>query len=237
MTCGHALDTGVYVLGALVPGEREVYERHLAGCETCRRDVAQLAVLPGLLSRLDAGTAEAIAGEGRPVAASAPETLVPAALSAARVARAVERRRTLRRALGMGLAAASLAALAGFGVRAIEDTGDRGPSGPSVPVAMSSMRPVGAVAPVTAEVGMVPYPGGTTVWMHCVYEGGGPPIRWGFSLYVVPRAGGPGEQISTWTAGYRDDLTLAGSTRFTPDQIARIELRRANGEALLIYEP
>lgn len=44
-------DLGVYVLGALEPAERDRLERHLAGCDTCRDEVASLAVLPGLLAR------------------------------------------------------------------------------------------------------------------------------------------------------------------------------------------
>ena len=41
------------MLGALAPAERADYERHLAGCAACRESVAELAVLPGLLGRLD----------------------------------------------------------------------------------------------------------------------------------------------------------------------------------------
>ncbi|MBW3621095.1 MAG: zf-HC2 domain-containing protein [Actinobacteria bacterium] len=45
-------DLGVYVLGGLDPGERDAFERHLATCDACRDDLADLAVLPALLSRL-----------------------------------------------------------------------------------------------------------------------------------------------------------------------------------------
>jgi anti-sigma-K factor RskA len=37
-------DVGAYVLGALEPDEAAAFEAHLAGCETCRRDVADLRV-------------------------------------------------------------------------------------------------------------------------------------------------------------------------------------------------
>jgi anti-sigma factor RsiW len=46
MTCLYPFDDGPYVLGALSPTERAEYERHLAGCQTCRGSVAALAVLP-----------------------------------------------------------------------------------------------------------------------------------------------------------------------------------------------
>ncbi|HKH08625.1 MAG TPA: zf-HC2 domain-containing protein, partial [Agromyces sp.] len=41
-----------YVLGALSPVERREYEEHVAGCDECRRSIAELAPIPGLLARL-----------------------------------------------------------------------------------------------------------------------------------------------------------------------------------------
>jgi len=49
-----------YVLGALAPAERRDYERHLERCERCRAAVAELAMLPGLLGRLDSARAFAL---------------------------------------------------------------------------------------------------------------------------------------------------------------------------------
>jgi hypothetical protein len=61
MRCMHSIEAGAYVLGALAPADRSGYQRHLAGCDVCREEVADLAGLPGLLSRLDEATAAAIA--------------------------------------------------------------------------------------------------------------------------------------------------------------------------------
>jgi anti-sigma factor RsiW len=44
-------DIGVYVLGALEPPDRDRLERHLADCDTCREELASMAVLPSLLTR------------------------------------------------------------------------------------------------------------------------------------------------------------------------------------------
>jgi anti-sigma factor RsiW len=55
---------GVYVLGALEPAEREAFERHLSECEICPAEVADLGMIPGLLGRLDAETAFAVARDG-----------------------------------------------------------------------------------------------------------------------------------------------------------------------------
>lgn len=58
MRCEYAHSDASYVLGALSPAERTDYERHLTTCPECREAVAEIAVLPGLLARLDAITAE-----------------------------------------------------------------------------------------------------------------------------------------------------------------------------------
>ena len=40
--CEFGLDAGAYVLGALTPDELDAFAAHLAGCDACRREVAQL---------------------------------------------------------------------------------------------------------------------------------------------------------------------------------------------------
>src|SRR5258708_39666240 len=50
-------ELGVYVLGAIGPGERARVGRHVAWCSRCRDELAGLAGLPGLLRTLAAGEA------------------------------------------------------------------------------------------------------------------------------------------------------------------------------------
>jgi hypothetical protein len=51
--CGHVRNQlGVYLLGAVGPGERAQIEAHLATCPRCREELAGLAGLPGLLRRV-----------------------------------------------------------------------------------------------------------------------------------------------------------------------------------------
>lgn len=50
-------ELGVYVLGAIEPGERARVGRHVAWCSRCRDELAGLAGLPGLLRTLAAGQA------------------------------------------------------------------------------------------------------------------------------------------------------------------------------------
>jgi predicted anti-sigma-YlaC factor YlaD len=89
-------DLGVYVLGALEPAERDRVERHLSGCVICRDELADLAVLPALLARLDEPT----------VAATAP----PFAPVIERLAD--ERRRARRRSRAISAVAAAFVAVA-----------------------------------------------------------------------------------------------------------------------------
>ena len=53
---------GSYVLGALDPGERSQVEVHLAGCPTCRDELAGLAGMPAMLGRVDEAQIEELAG-------------------------------------------------------------------------------------------------------------------------------------------------------------------------------
>ncbi len=43
---------GVYVVGAIDPAERSVVDEHLTGCQACRDELAGLAGLPAMLSRV-----------------------------------------------------------------------------------------------------------------------------------------------------------------------------------------
>ena len=61
MSCSDAtVALGAYVVGALDPRERADVEAHLAHCPACRDELAQLAPLPGLMSRLS--IEEAVSG-------------------------------------------------------------------------------------------------------------------------------------------------------------------------------
>lgn len=57
--CGHVrLELGVYVLGAIAAADRSAVGAHLACCADCRDELAELAGLPGLLSRVSPDNAE-----------------------------------------------------------------------------------------------------------------------------------------------------------------------------------
>ncbi len=59
--CGRIrLELGVYVLGAIEPAGRSAVDAHLACCAGCRDELAKLACLPGLLSRVTADEANSL---------------------------------------------------------------------------------------------------------------------------------------------------------------------------------
>ncbi|MET7831603.1 Putative zinc-finger [Micromonospora sediminicola] len=224
--CEFAHDDGAYVLGALAPAERAAYERHLAGCAACREAVAEIAVLPGLLGRLDPAGLEQFLEVG-------PETnRVPALLDAARERRRRERSRSRRRYAATALAAAVLAVLAGVGVTLV-----RPPAEPATrQVALTAMRPVAGTAPVHAEVGLTETPWGTEVTMHCGYDRrAGHREAYTFRL-VAHGPDGATEQIGSWLAAPGDDLRFSGVTRFTKGELVRLELQRGTETPVLAYD-
>jgi len=238
MTCPNALDDGAYVLGALTPADRAGFESHLGNCPICRESVASLAVLPGLLGRLGGDVPTFLNLDGS-------ETVSPALLPRILAAASGERRRARRirrfRATAALLAAACMAALVGFGVHLIDQRGDGTPVivQPTNQLTFTAMQPLGTNLNVTGQVGLADTAAGTRVEMHCqyaVHNDGMEHRPWPVFLVVVPLVGDP-EQIGVWMAEGGQSLEVTGMTRYHPDAIASVELRRRDGEALLRWSP
>ncbi|MEU7612289.1 zf-HC2 domain-containing protein [Micromonospora sp. NPDC049204] len=233
--CEFAHDDGAYVLGALAPAERAAYERHLGGCASCREAVAEIAVLPGLLGRLDPVGLEQILPPPAP-------PRVPALLEEARRRRRRERATDRRRFALTTLAAAGLAVLVGVGTAVVlpRPASTPGPpvaqgSTPAPQVSMVAMRPVASTGPVHADIGLIGTKWGTRVTMHCGYDartsyGKAYPFR-----LVAHGPNGSSEQIGSWLAAPGDDLSFSGLTRFTDAELVSVELQRSDGTPLLTY--
>jgi len=125
---------GVYVLGAIDPAERSLVDAHLATCQDCRDELAGLAGLPALLSRVDPDEISRICADDTvqtpvlvPEENEPPEELVGTVLDLA------EARRKRNRWRGLG-AAAAVAAIAGglFGGLSVAGSGTK-----TVPVPLS----------------------------------------------------------------------------------------------------
>lgn len=163
-------DLGGYVLGALEPAERADFEEHLAGCERCQAEVAELRGLPELLEQ------------------AAPPVEVPPWLrertfaAVERAAAQQRRRRRLRLALTAAAACLVLvvAFVGGYTLSQVGPLADRGrviafalaaPDGGAAR-ATAKVRQVGDGLAITMEVsGLAPNPPGSVY--ECWYVGPG----------------------------------------------------------------
>src|SRR5262245_1291810 len=167
MTCEHMLDDGAYVLGALSPAERAEFERHLSTCTSCREAVANLAVLPGLLGRLDQARAVSMA-DGAPTPVPAPPSILPRVLAATAQQRRFDRRRARRRRALLSTAFTLIVLMFTFGVGTLVHMRDAQTT-PVIP--MSAMRPAGGEpwGLLSADVGVRAADGGSELTMICWY--------------------------------------------------------------------
>jgi hypothetical protein len=231
MSCDLAYRDGAYVLGALSPSERLAFEQHLPGCETCARSVRELAGLPGLLSRVDASVLEEPLAD-HPV----PETLLPALLGSVRQTR---RRRWL---VSVGAAAATAAVVSsGFVLTRSGQTEPPVAGGqPTSSVAPSAapaltMAPVGE-APVRASIRLASAAWGTRLDLTCTYLPTPPryhlPKTALYALFVRTRQGHI-EQVGTWQSDVGQTMRLMAATSVPRRDIASVEVRTADGRAVL----
>jgi predicted anti-sigma-YlaC factor YlaD len=235
MRCSRPVDSGAYVLGALTPTDRAGYERHLATCAECRDEVAELAVLPGLLSRLDAETAVALAEPPQ----RAPRSILTRTLAAASASRIRERRRHRWALAGTGLVAAFLAVLLGIGATTVVTGGSRPPTQPVV----AQMTPSSADDGIIALVGYSPAPGGgTDIKVLCLYQrsaGYDNPLD--VNLVVYAQGSSTPAWVSKWQVGTSpsDDANgkiFLGHSPLAPGDIDQFVLTNDVGVTLLWYK-
>ncbi|PKQ25182.1 MAG: hypothetical protein CVT64_11255 [Actinobacteria bacterium HGW-Actinobacteria-4] len=208
-----------YVLGSLTPDDRAAYESHLDACARCQDAVAELAPMPGLLTR------------ARPLIEDAePLPVPPSNLIDLVQARERQRVRTLRqRVIAATAAVAAVVAIAVAVPIALSQS--------PVPTAVVAMAPVGSTS-LTASVALTEQEWGTALAMDCVYGadalarspyGAAGGI---FVLWVIDDAG-EASQVSTWAAAPGDTVSLTAGTAVPLAQIAALEIRTADGQMLL----
>jgi anti-sigma-K factor RskA len=232
MRCDHEQDDGSYILGALSPGERAAYERHLATCSFCREAVADIAVLPGLLGRLDLTDLERLL-QPDPHPASPSNNRTPELVTAAQRSRRRERKKMRVRVLGTAAATAFLALMIGVGLVFViqRDVTPATPiAGPTV-----SMTPVSAEVPVTASVNLVSGAGGTKINLVCFYSDTDSDQK-PYTIRLM--AYGPDdeqEQLGSWVGSPGKEFSMAPATHFGQGVLSRLALVRNDGKTLLAY--
>ncbi|MFF2387373.1 anti-sigma factor family protein [Agromyces sp. NPDC058104] len=213
-----------YVLGALSPAERREYEQHLEGCERCRRAVAELAPMPGLLARLEPERAAALLDESSDIASGPRGDLVDAV-------RLEDRRRRGRRNRIWWVASAAAALLL---VAAIAlPLALARPSLVAESVAFDSVAEV----PLTATATLTQVAWGTRIELDCRYGDAdgveAPDGGWPYALVVV---GLDGERtdVSSWRASPGTAARLSAGAALDLDEIASLEIRAmGSGEVLM----
>lgn len=211
---------GAYVLGALTPEDRRVYEQHLAECAGCSQAVQDLAGLPGILGRLD--REEALAVRDQPDDTSVRD----AAHVPDRTAGIADRVRRSRRRARLA------AALVVVGVLLIGSVGGWAlvhamQPGPQQAVAARTLDPVGSSG-LTAELQVTPVGWGTRLDWSCDYRGNagdrGPYAPTSYSL-VVHTSTGATSTVATWTSDAGEAKGLVASTAIPLDTIRSVDIR------------
>jgi Putative zinc-finger len=136
---------GVYVVGAIDPAERALVDEHLSECASCRDELAGLAGLPAMLSRVPEADVARLAGN----VTSLPERAEPSPELLNSLLRrvAVRRRAHMWRGVTAAAAAAVIAVGGTAGIMKLTGQGHSGPQ-PAVDVATGGNTAAGITAQV-----------------------------------------------------------------------------------------
>ena len=224
-----------YVLGALSAEDRRAFERHLVGCAMCTSAVAELAGIPGMLSKISADAAVALVG------APADESLHDAQLEPDLVQKlsraAVLRQRRTRRGMiaGMALAAGLLLVVGIFSGSAIHSNSQlaKGPSVSDTSGTAIAMTQVGGNV-MTAQLRMTSKSWGTRFDWSCDYgtaanAANAPASDYTPQAYdlVITDASGHETTIATWSATGPKATGLSASSGVPMKNIRTVEIRVA----------
>lgn len=215
---------GAYVLGSLDGAERARVDAHLTGCSACRDELASLAALPGLMSRLSAE--EVLADLLAP-----PGSLLPRTLAAVEQERASGQQR-LRRWRGTALAVSALATAAALAAVLVLPGAVSSSGGGQQTTAAG--RPLVAVQPGAAggrpagRAQLETRPWGTQ--LHLVLHD--LPRQGTFTAWVVD-ARGTRAPAATWRATPNGSAEVTGASALDPAALVRLDVLSDDGTSVL----
>lgn len=221
------ISLGVYVLGAIEPAERALLDEHLSVCGRCRDELASLAGLPALLSRVGE---EQLAQLGPP-----PEELLEPMLAQANREIRTRRRRNVALLIA---AAAALVIATGAGMGLVTRDGGRPvarTSASALPPPPQAGRTLVGQDPVTgvrAQFNLQSKRWGTALDMRVSGAPQGTHCR-----VIVVDKNGRSDIVGSWEVPYaarrEGSAQYFGSSMIATDQVASIEVRTLEGQRLL----
>ena len=235
MNCSQVqLCLGAYLLGALEPNERVLVDQHVGHCGSCRRELAELAGLPALLSRLTLADVTGQAPGSPPRvqpgeqpssqlldrllnSAAGEQSAAPAPAPAPAPAASRPRHRRLTLVAAAVAVAAAIAA-----------------SGTLVAVHFSSPTPPRPVAAgpnprmrVVLQASLTPRPWGTAINAHLSGVAPGEHCQ-----LVAVAADGHQEVAGTWQATYEGRADVTGATAISTSALIQLRILTGNGRLL-----
>lgn len=217
-----------YILGRLGTVDRENYEAHLADCAVCLAAVAELAPLPGLLSRVPRERALSLLESSGVAGGIDPDEAPDGPDPACRVAIIGLGEARSRRTRRVRWAAAGIAAAALAGGILLAPTWLT-PDAPAI-----ALEPLGDL-PLSASVRLDDVAWGTRLTMTCSYEASAdaPAGGWEYELFVIAEDGAE-SQLSTWRALPERTAEIVAGTALRSADIAAVEVRSAKTGAVLM---
>ena len=211
---------GAYVLGALTPADRRAYQVHLADCDTCREQVADLAGLPGLLAVIPHDVAISIVGD----APAEPEP--PDHVLTDLVARTRRKRLYQRIGIGVAVAAAAVAIAVPTTIALRSD--------PRPEVVTEATMAQAFPSPLTADFDLVALPDGTTrIDLECRYGDDGSPRIYTDKYVMWVTADGVESKVAEWYADPGSVVTMSAITPAAASTIESVDIRTVDGLVIL----
>lgn len=216
-----------YVLGALSPEERRLFEEHLEGCAECRAAVGELAGMPALLSRAEPPVLA-------PTPASTDEESARPASRSGRSSLAVLAHRVHRRRLTRRWVAAAASVLAAAAIAAAVVL----PAQLNAPDTRITLAQT-VQSPITATVSLTSKPWGTEIGMTCGYtytpgtEGAG---SRSYALYVTDAAG-DATRVASWSAWPGSTVRASGAVDTPTAKLRTVQVRDVKTGTVLLSSP